>query len=110
MNSCLANVRRNVTKPVYVLQTTLNVWICAPVIAATTKRQLMKRMMMRAMTVLKNTVTNLFLNMEPFPFFDIDAIFFIHDIWERYFLVFLRISSILDFSNFKASEMESSKS
>ena len=73
--SC-ANVRSNVTKPVYVLQTTLSVRICARVTTATTKRQLMKRMMMRAMTVLINTVTNLFLNTEPFPFFDIDAIFF----------------------------------
>ena len=110
MNSCLANVRRNVTKPVYVLQTTLSVRISAPVITATTKRQLMKRMMMRVMTFLMNTVTNLILNTEPFPFFDNDAIFFVHDIWERYFLAFLRISSILDFSNFKAPEMESDKS
>ena len=70
----------------------------------------MKRMMMRAMIVLMNTVTNLILSTESFPFFDIDAIFFIHDIWEQYFLAFLRISSILDFSNFKVPEMESYKS
>ena len=70
----------------------------------------MKRMMMRVMTVLMNTVTNLILNTEPFLFFDIDAIFFIHDIWERYFLAFLRISNILDFYNFKAPEMKSDKS
>ena len=98
------------TKPVYVLQTTLSVRICAPVVTATTKSQLMKRMMMRAMTVLMNTVTNLILNTKPFPFFNVDAIFFIHDIWEWYFLAFLRISSILDFSDFKAPEMESDKS
>ena len=109
LNSCLANVRRNVTKPVYVLQMTLSVRICAPVITVTRKHQLMKRMMMRAMTVLVNTVTNLILNTEPFPFFDTDAIFFIHDIWERYFLPFLKISSILDFFNFKVPEMESDK-
>ena len=66
---------RNVTKTVYVLQTTLSVRICAHVTTATTKRQLMKLMMMRAMTVLINTVTNLILNTEPFPFFGIDAIF-----------------------------------
>ena len=30
-------------------------------------------------------------------FFDIDAIFFIQDIWERYFLAFLKISSFLVF-------------
>ena len=35
---------------------------------------------------------------------------FIHDIWERYFLTHLRISSILDFSNFKNPVMESDKS
>ena len=70
----------------------------------------MKRMMMRAMTVLMNTLTNLILNTEPFLFFDIDAIFSIRDIWERYFLAFLRISNILDFYNFKAPEMESDKS
>ena len=51
-----------------------------------------------------NTVTNLILNTEAFPFFDI-VIFLINDIWEQYFLAFLRISSILDFSNFKAPEM-----
>ena len=66
--------------------------------------------MMREMTILMNTVTNLILNTEPFPFFDIDAIFFIHDIWEQYFVAFLRISSILDFFSFKAPEMESDKS
>ena len=70
----------------------------------------MKRMMTRAMTVLINTVTNLILNTEAFPVFENDAIFFLHDIWERYFLAFLRISSILDFSNFKAPEIESDKS
>ena len=70
----------------------------------------MKRMMMRAMTVFINTVTNLILNTEPFAGFDNDAIFFIHDVWERYFLAFLRISSILDFSTFKAPEIESDKS
>ena len=89
---------------------TLSVRICVPVVTVTTKRQLMKRMMMRAMKVLMNTVTNLMLNTEPFPFFDIDAIFLIHDIWEQYFLAFLRTSSILDFSNFKAPKMESDKS
>ena len=93
------------TKPVYVLQTTLSV-----VITATTKRQLMKRMMMRETTVLMNTVTNPILNTEPFSFFNIDALFFIHNIWERYFLTFVRISSIFYFSNFKALEMESDKS
>ena len=56
-----------------------------------------------------NTVTNLILNTEAFPFFDI-VIFFINDIWEQYFLAFLRISSILDFSNFKVPEMESDES
>ena len=70
----------------------------------------MKRMMMRAMTIFINTVTNLILNTEPFAGFDNDAIFFIHDVWERYFLAFLRISSILDFSTFKAPEIESDKS
>ena len=93
------------TKPVYVLQTTLSV-----VITATTKRQLMKRMMMRETTVLMNTVTNLILNTEPFSFFNIDALFFIRNIWERYFLTFVRISSIFYFSNFKALELESDKS
>ena len=97
-------------KSVYVLQTTLSVQICAPVITATIKRQLMRRMMIRAMTVLMNTVMNLILNTESFLFFDIDAIFFIYDILEQYFLAFLRISSILDFSNFKAPEMESDES
>ena len=42
-------------------------------------------------------------------FFDINAIYFLCMIY-GYFLAFLRISSILDFSNFKASEMESDKS
>ena len=97
-------------KPVYVFKTTLSVRMCAPVTTVITKCQLMKQMMMKAMTVLINTVTNLLLNNEPFPFFDIDAIFFIHDIWEGYFLAFLRVSSILYFSNFKDPEMESGKS
>ena len=82
----------------------------APVITVTTKCHLMKPMMIRVMVVLVNTVTNLILNTEPFPFFDFDAIFFIHDTWEQYFLTFLRISSILDFSNFMAPEMESDES
>ena len=97
-------------KPVYVFKTTLSVRMCAPLTTVTTKCQLMKQMMMKAMTVLMNTVTNLLLNNEPFPFFDIDAIFFIHDIWKGYFLAFLRVSSILYFSNFKDPEMESDKS
>ena len=44
-----------------------------------------------------------------FSIFDIDALFFMHDIWEWYFLAFLRISCILDFSNFKAPKIESNK-
>ena len=47
---------------------------------------------------------------EPFPLFETDAIFFIHDIWERYLLAFVTISSILDFSKFKAPEIEIDKS
>ena len=98
------------TKPVYVIQTTLSVWICVHVTTVTTKHQLMKRMMLKAMTVLLNKMTNLILNTEPFPFFGIDPIFSIHDIWELYFLAFLRILSISNFSDFKAPEMESDKS
>ena len=45
-----------------------------------------------------------------FSIFEFDALFFMHDIREWYFLVFLRISCILDFSNFKAPKIESNKS
>ena len=87
------------TKTVYVRQATLSVRTCAPVITATTKCLLMKRMMMRAIiNAVVNTVTDLILNTDSCPFFfDIDAIFFIQDIWERYFLAFLKVSSFLVF-------------
>ena len=55
----------------------------------TTKGRLMKRMMMRAMIVLMNTVTNLILSTESFPFFDIDAIFLYMIYRSNIFLLFL---------------------
>ena len=68
---------------------TLSVRICAPVITATTKYQLMKRMIMRVMTVLMNTVTNLILNTEPFPFLNLMLYFLCMIYGNDIFLFFL---------------------
>ena len=71
------------------LLSTLSVRIYAPVITATTKYQLMKRMIMRAMTVLMNTVTNLILNTEPFPFLNLMLCFLCMIYGNDIFLFFL---------------------
>ena len=84
--------KKKCNETVYVRQPTLSVRTCAPVITATTKCLLMKRMMMRAiMNAVVNTVTDLILNTDSCPFFLTLMLYFLYKIYgSDIFLLFLK--------------------